>query len=139
MSYIEAFPYITFIWGVIALFCVRFGETKPKQYNGLAILLLVLSWGYLLACVPLFRDGHFIPEHMQSFVGLVAALLSIEVWFIFIGAMLGVGLAKTAHDPEHKSYLTTWHSPIRQLIKPAWQVIAIANMANALYYFSTNG
>ncbi len=135
MDYIDLFPYIALVWGFVSILCIRFGEDAPKQYNSLTIVLLVLSWVYLLACAPLFREGQYIAPNMQGFVTFVAAILSIEVWFIFISTMLAVGLAKKAHNPDNKAYLPNWHSPIRRLFKPAWQVVAVANVCNAGYYF----
>lgn len=134
MSYLELFPYITIAWGVCALLCIRFSEPQPKQYNGLAIVMLVLAWGYLLACAPLFREGEMVPQQMELFVSVVAGLLSIEVWFIFISTMLGVSLAKIAHNPEHKAYLPGWHDPIRSLFRPGWYAVATANVINGLYF-----
>lgn len=135
MDYIDLFPYIALVWGVISILCIRFGENAPMRYNSLTIVLLTISWGYLMACAPLFREGQYIAQEMQGFVAIVAGLLSIEVWFIFISTMLAVGLAKKAHNPDNKAFLPNWHAPIRRLFKPAWQVVAVANVCNAGYYF----
>ena len=136
MSYIDVFPFIALVWGIASVVCIRFGESAPKEYNALAIVLLVLSWGYLIACAPLFKEGQYIAPYMGVYVSIVAAILSIEVWFIFISTMLAVGLAKKAHNPENKAYLPQWHTPIRRWFKPAWQGVAIANVLNAIYYIT---
>jgi len=135
MNYIDIFPLIALGWGIIAIFCICFGEGAPREYNRLTTLLLVLSWGYLICCAPLFREGQYIPSQMSGYITMVAALLSIEVWFIFISTLLAVGLAKKAHDPENKAFLPAWHLPIRKLFIPGWQLVSIANIANAGYYF----
>jgi len=134
MDYINLFPFIALAWGIITIFCIRFGEDAPMRYNKLTILLLSLSWGYLMSCAPLFREGQYIAPEMEGYVVLVAGLLSIEVWFIFMSTMLAVGLAKKAHDPDNKAFLPHWHVPIRKLFKPAWQIVAFANIVNATYY-----
>jgi len=134
MNYLEIFPYIGVLWGTITLLCLRFGESSPKQYNGMAVVLLVCAWFYLFACAPLFKEGQMAPDFMHGYIGLVALLLSVEVWFIFISTMLAIGIAKTAHDPSHHSYLVGWHSSIRTFFKPVWPIVAVANIANATYY-----
>jgi|GEM_PF-2906864 len=135
MNYIDIFPMIAVGWGVLSLFCIRFGEDAPRQYNKLTIVLLALSWGYLMSCAPLFREHQYIAPQMETYIAIVAALLSIEVWFIFISTLLAVGLAKKAHDPENKAFLPDWHLPIRKFFIPGWQLIAVANIVNAAYYF----
>lgn len=130
ISYFEAFPYLSLLWGVLGLFV----SIKGRQYQGAIKLWLVLAWGYLVACVPLFRDGQHIAESMQFFYSMIAILLSLEVWLIFIGALVAIALAKKAHDPDHSSFILQWYTPLRRAFQPLLLLFSVAHLINSLYF-----
>ncbi|MEN8794418.1 MAG: hypothetical protein ABF294_08215 [Flavobacteriales bacterium] len=138
MNYIENFIFINLAWGVITLFLVHFSEIKPFKYTKCSIILLVLGWIYLAACAPIFRDSDFIPDNLSIFYMCFTIILSIEVWVLILLTLLGVGLAKKSHDPEHKSYMLRFHKPLNKITKPLWKILAIANVVNASSYFLYN-
>ncbi|NRA59910.1 MAG: hypothetical protein HRU25_03155 [Psychrobium sp.] len=134
MNYLEVFSYVVLAWGIVGLLCLSLGESRPRHYTKFAPLMLIISWAYLVACVPVFQAKQFIPAQMSFFYGAVAALLSIEVWLIFLSTLIAIGLAKKNHDPDHHSYMAQWHIPMRKVIKPLWSIICVANVINALYF-----
>ncbi|MDP2559675.1 hypothetical protein [Psychrobium sp. 1_MG-2023] len=136
MEYLDYFVFIALAWGCFSLISLFFGENKPFCYNKLTVVFITASWAYLVACVPVFRDGLFIADNMQLFYAIVAGVLSVEVWLIIFSTLLSVGLAKTAHDPEHESYIVKWHRPLRQVIKPLWYLTALVNIGNAAYFLT---
>ena len=138
MNYIENFIFINLAWGVIAFFLVQLGENKPFNYTKYSVVLLALGWFYLAACAPIFRDSDFIPDALSIFYMCFAVILSIEVWVLILLTLLGIGLAKKSHDPEHKSYMLRFHKPLNKITKPLWKILAIANVVNASSYFLYN-
>lgn len=146
MSYFELFPYISLLWGTLGLTVSLRGErayaTQPKltpgedigRYKMLAKLWLIIGWGYLTACIPIFREGRQIAEAMQFFYSMIAILLSLEVWIIFLATLVAISLAKKSHDPEFSSVFLQWHWPLKRLLKPMLQLVSVAHIANALYF-----
>ncbi|NRA72091.1 MAG: hypothetical protein HRU24_13800 [Gammaproteobacteria bacterium] len=130
MSYFEVFPYLSLSWGMLGLFV----SIKGEQYQGAIKLWLILAWGYLIACVPLFRDGQFIAESMQFFYAMIAIILSLEVWLIFIGALVAIALAKQAHDPEYSGFILKYQPSLRRAFKPMLLLFSVAHLTNSLYF-----
>ena len=135
MKYLEVFIFINIIWGVLTLTMVPLCQVKPFEYRKTAIFLLILSWLYLLACVPLFRGSVTIPDYLSPFYTWLVIILSIEVWIVMLLTLLAIGLAKKSHDPEHSSYMILFHKPLVKLTKPLWLFIGALNVINAGYYF----
>lgn len=138
MQYLELFIFINLIWGITTLSLLPFCESKPFEYKKIAIILLILSWAYLLACVPLFKGAIIIPEFLSSFYTFLVIILSVEVWVVMLLTLLAIGIAKKSHDPEHSSYMLQFHKPLIKLIKPLWFFIGIFNVVNACFYFVNN-
>jgi len=135
MIYLEWFVTINFCWGLMTLIFIPMSERNKFSYTNFAKFLLIFSWCYLVSCVPIFKDGLMIPESMSTYFWGVAIILSIEVWIVMLLTMLAIGLAKTAHDSTHKSYMVMFHKPLNKYLKPLWFVIAILNIVNSGYCF----
>jgi len=135
MNYLEWFVIINFCWGLMTLVFIPLSESNKFNYTHFAKFLLIVSWCYLIACVPIFKDGLTIPADMSTYFQGVAIILSIEVWIVMLLTLLAIGLAKTAHDPTHKSYMVMFHKPLNKFIKPLWLVIGVLNIVNSGYYF----
>lgn len=135
MNYLELFVFINFSWGGLTLILLPFCERKRFEYTRSAIALLTISWIYLIACIPVFRDGVSMPEYLSTFYVVMAVILSVEVWIVMLLTLLAIGLAKQSHHPEYKSYMLRFHKPLHRLIKPLWYFIAISNLINSGYYF----
>lgn len=135
MIYLEWFIVVNFCWGVATLTLIPLSERKRFNYTKFANILLVLSWFYLGACVPIFKDGFLMPDYLSNFYVRFAIILSIEVWIVMLLTLLAIGLAKKSHDSEHKSYMLLFHKPLRRFIKPLWIFISVLNGLNAGYYF----
>lgn len=131
MSYFELFVLINLGWGVVTLACVSSANRKGRYVKKIVMPFILLSWVYLIACVPLFKDGLQPPENLSLYYTIVAGILSIEVWLVMIVTLLTISLAKKAHNPEFKSYLLPFYQPIRKVFKPLWPIVAIANIVNS--------
>jgi len=123
------------MWGVMSLLLLILSEKKPFIYTKFSTLLLMFGWLYLGACVPIFRGLYVIPESLSNFYIGVAIILSIEVWVLMLSTLLGIGLAKRAHDAEHESYMLRFHTPLRAAFKPLWILLAVFNILNSGLYF----
>jgi hypothetical protein len=135
MSVLEWFPYLALGWGIMGLAVTLKGESAVKgQYNLITTLWLMVAWAYLAVCVVVFRDVTHIANSMEIFYSIIAFLLSLEVWIIFIGTLIAVALAKKAHDPEFSSLLLPWHLPLIKVFKPLLLVLSTAQIINALYF-----
>jgi len=135
MSYLEFFPYIALAWGTLSVAVGLKGESgNPVKYTILTKVWLIIGWGYLAACVPIFQEAQHFASSMEFFYGAFAVLLSLEVWFIFMGTLTAVALAKQAHDPDFSSLLIKWHQPMKRVLKPMLQVVSALQVANALNY-----
>lgn len=135
MDYFNSFVVVNLVWGITSLILLILSEQKPFVYTKFSAFLLIIGWLYLGACVPIFRDLHVIPESLSSFYIGVAIILSIEVWVLMLSTLLGIGLAKRAHDEEHESYMLRFHTPLRAAFKPLWIMLAVFNILNSGLYF----
>ncbi|MCG7530594.1 hypothetical protein MHM98_04375 [Psychrobium sp. MM17-31] len=131
MSYFEIFILINLGWGAISLTSVLLAEKNGRYVKPIVISFIVLSWLYLLCCVPLFKDGIQPPETLALYYTVVAGILSIEVWLVMIVTLLTISLAKKTHNPEFKSYLLPFYQPIRKVFKPLWLIVALTNIINS--------
>lgn len=131
MSYFELFVLINFAWGGLSLAVLFTGEKNNGYVKPIVVPFIVLSWIYLLCCVPLFKDGLQPPQDLATYYAILAGVLSIEVWLVMIVTLLTISLAKKAHNPEFKSYLLPFYQPIRKVFKPLWPIVAIANIVNS--------
>jgi hypothetical protein len=135
MSFLDLFPYLALGWGTMGLAVTLKGESAARgQYNLITTLWLIVAWAYLTVCVVVFRDVKHIANAMEFFYSIIAILLSLEVWVIFIGTLVAVALAKKAHDPEFSSLFLQWHLPLKKVLKPMLQVLSAAQIINALYF-----
>ncbi|WP_435276179.1 hypothetical protein ACMAZF_03965 [Psychrobium sp. nBUS_13] len=138
MSYFELFIYINMGWGVMTVFGVYFSEKSPFEYRKtIAIPFIIVSWLYLLLCVPLFKKGLEPLAIQDTFYTLLAAILSIEIWFVMLVTLLAIALAKQAHNSDYQSYLLRFYRPLRNGIKPLWLIFGLLNMLNSGCYFFT--
>lgn len=138
MDYFDSFVVINLTWGFISLIFLVLSERKPFIYTKFSTFLLIFGWLYLGACVPIFRDNHLIPAQLSNFYIGIAIILSIEVWILMLSTLLGIGLAKRAHDDEHQSYMLRFHKPLRLVFKPLWMLLAIINIINSSIFIMSN-
>ena len=138
MSYFEIFIYINLGWGALTLLGVYFSEKSPFEYRKIVTIpLIIFSWLYLLLCIPLFKKGLYPPETQELFYAVLAAILSVEVWFVMLVTLLAIALAKQDHNPDYQSYLLRFYRPLRNGIKPLWLIISFLNLLNSGCYFYT--
>lgn len=138
MSYFELFIYINMVWGIMTVFGVYFSEKSHFEYRKtVAVSFIILSWLYLILCVPLFKKGLNPLVTQDTFYTLLAAILSIEVWFVMLVTLLAIALAKQAHNSDYQSYLLRFYRPLRNGIKPLWLIAGLLNMLNSGYYLFT--
>lgn len=138
MLYAEVFVWISFIWGIFSLISLSFCQLRKRKYSWLVVALLIVAWGYLFACVPLFKLGAILPDNMALYFTILAMVLSLEVWVVMLLTLLGIAIAKTNHDENHHSYLLRFHQPLVNICKPLWLILCLINVINAGYYFIVN-
>jgi len=135
MNYLEVFPSIALVWGVLGVAVGLKGEVAATdKYTVLTKLWLVIGWAYLAACVPIFQESQHFSAQMTFFYAAFAVILSLEVWIIFLGSLIAIALAKKAHDHEFSSLMLQWHLPIKRVLKPMLQVLSVLQIVNVLYY-----
>ena len=135
MSYFELFPYVALAWGIWGLVVSFKGESShPFKYNLLSKLWPIVGWMYMVACVPVFRDGQYIDQTMTLFFSIIAMLLSLEIWTILLGTLMAVALVKKTHDPQFTSLFLSWHQPLRNVLKPMLLLVSVAHIINTLYF-----
>jgi len=135
VDYFNSFVVINFMWGILSLILLMLSEQRPFSYTKYSLFLLILGWLYLGACIPIFKDNYFIPESLSGFYTGVAIILSVEVWVLMLLTLLGIGLAKRAHDDEYQSFMLRFHKPLRLIFKPLWILLAISNILNSGIFF----